>query len=171
MSPPFTTLSDHCLLVSLPVLSAVAAAPAGSGTALEAPQQPQTHPPQPGATTAATVTQSPSATTRDTKHVGWQQGLPAATPTVSPTQLQHQQQHQDGTSEVAATRAAAGSNSTATAEASGNSAGVRSSLAPASTGQGPIVLSSVDDSAAAQQVLQVLDNYEFRWVLSLGTSG
>jgi hypothetical protein len=36
-------------------------------------------------------------------------------------------------------------------------------LLSAGTGAGPLVTTSVEEGAAAQQVLQVLDNYDFRW--------
>lgn len=39
-----------------------------------------------------------------------------------------------------------------------------SKLLGASTAQGLLVTSSVEEGAQAQQVLQVMDNYDFRWV-------
>jgi len=45
----------------------------------------------------------------------------------------------------------------------GAAAGPASNLSSVTTGKGPLVLGSVEEGAQAQQVLQVLDNYDFRW--------
>lgn len=42
--------------------------------------------------------------------------------------------------------------------------GSASTLSSVTTGKGPLVLGSVEEGAQAQQVLQVLDNYDFRCV-------
>lgn len=49
------------------------------------------------------------------------------------------------------------------ASGSGSCKGVQGSqLLPASTTAGPLVTTSVEEGAQAQQVLQVMDNYDFR---------
>lgn len=54
------------------------------------------------------------------------------------------------------------SSSAAGAVKSGGGAVSGSSLASASTAQGPLVARTVEEGAQAQQVLQLMDNYDFR---------
>jgi hypothetical protein len=45
-----------------------------------------------------------------------------------------------------------------------------SNLASASTAQGPLVATTVEEGAQTQQVLQLLDNYDFRWGCTAGVA-